>query len=171
MSVAFRREGDDEHLEPRFEIPIPPGPNLVTGRGLALIAERITALEAALVAAGGDPADAGRAAAPGRPVDSGPLAEIQRDLRYWRTRQATAQLTAPPEAEVAGFGSRVRFSLNGGPERTIDIVGDDEAEPVAGRIAFTAPLARALIGAEAGETVSFGGVEDAIELIAVTPIP
>ena len=36
MSVAFRREGDDEHLEPKFELPIPPGPNRVTARGLAL---------------------------------------------------------------------------------------------------------------------------------------
>lgn len=23
MSVAFRREGDDEHMEPKFELPIP----------------------------------------------------------------------------------------------------------------------------------------------------
>ena len=38
MSVAFRRESDEEHLEPKFELPIPPGPNLVTARGLALIA-------------------------------------------------------------------------------------------------------------------------------------
>ena len=35
MSVAFRRESDDEHKEPKFDIPIPPGPNLVTRRGLA----------------------------------------------------------------------------------------------------------------------------------------
>ena len=48
MSVAFRREGDEEHLEPKFEIPIPPGPNLVTPRGLALIGERVIALEAQL---------------------------------------------------------------------------------------------------------------------------
>ena len=27
MSVAFRRESDEEHLEPIFEIPLPPGPN------------------------------------------------------------------------------------------------------------------------------------------------
>ncbi len=33
MSVAFRRESDEEHKEPRFELPIPPGPNLVTERG------------------------------------------------------------------------------------------------------------------------------------------
>ena len=30
MSVAFRRESDEEHLEPKFELPIPPGPNYVT---------------------------------------------------------------------------------------------------------------------------------------------
>ena len=41
MSVAFRRDGDEEHLEPKFEIPIPPGPNRVTERGLALIEERL----------------------------------------------------------------------------------------------------------------------------------
>ena len=34
MSVAFRRESDEEHKEPKFEIPIPVGPNLVTAAGL-----------------------------------------------------------------------------------------------------------------------------------------
>ena len=37
MSVAFRRDSDEEHLEPKFELPVPVGPNLVTARGLALI--------------------------------------------------------------------------------------------------------------------------------------
>ncbi len=46
MSVAFRRESDDEHLEPTFEIPIPPGPNLVTARGLRLTREKVESLEA-----------------------------------------------------------------------------------------------------------------------------
>jgi len=45
MSVAFRRESDEEHLEPKFELPLPPGPNLVTARGLALIEARADALE------------------------------------------------------------------------------------------------------------------------------
>ena len=40
MSVAFRRESDEEHLEPKFELPLPPGPNLVTSRGLKLIEAR-----------------------------------------------------------------------------------------------------------------------------------
>ena len=48
MSVAFRREGDEEHLEPKFEIPIPPGPNLVTPRGLALIKFRVAEIETRL---------------------------------------------------------------------------------------------------------------------------
>lgn len=41
MSVAFRRESDEEHQEPRYEIPVPAGPNYVTQRGFKLIAERI----------------------------------------------------------------------------------------------------------------------------------
>ena len=48
MSVAFRRESDDEHLEPKFELPIPPGPNLVTPAGRVLIEDRIRTLEASL---------------------------------------------------------------------------------------------------------------------------
>jgi transcription elongation GreA/GreB family factor len=150
MSVAFRRESDDEHLEPRFELPIPPGPNLVTPRGGALIAARVLELEAALAAAGDD-----EAAKP-----------IARDLRYWKTRRATAIETAPRGDGVVGFGSRVRFRL-AGRERTITLVGDDEADPPAGRLAFSAPLARALMGAEPGESVAFNDREDAIEVLAV----
>src|SRR4029079_14786816 len=46
MSVAFLRESDEEHKEPRFELPIPPGPSLVTPRGLALIEAKVGELEA-----------------------------------------------------------------------------------------------------------------------------
>ena len=42
MSVAFRRESDEEHLEPKFELPIPPGPNVVTQRGYHLIGARVS---------------------------------------------------------------------------------------------------------------------------------
>ncbi len=150
MSVAFRRESDDEHLEPRFELPIPPGPNLVTPRGRVLIEERVTALEAALAAADGE-----EAAKP-----------IARDLRYWKTRRATAIETAPRDDDVVDFGSLVRFRM-AGRERTVTLVGDDEADPGAGYLAFSAPLARALMGGEAGETVEFNGREDAIEILAV----
>ncbi len=165
MSVAFRRESDDEHLEPKFELPIPPGPNLVTPRGLALIAARIETLEAELAALGDLPV--GREAAK---TQEGAAAEVlRRDLRYWRTRHATAEIAPPPEEDEAGIGTAVTFRL-GGAERRIEIVGHDEADPDAGRIAFTAPLARALIGAGAGERVDFNGVEEAIEIIAIAPL-
>ena len=153
MSVAFRRESDEEHKEPRFELPIPPGPNLVTPRGLRLIEARVRRIEA-------DPV----------PVDEGDAAEQQRQLRYWRTRLATAQLAPPPPVDEVAIGSRVTIRLNGAT-RTIDVVGDDEAEPSADRLAFSAPLARALIGAMEGERVDFAGKSGAIEIRTIAPIP
>jgi len=154
VSVAFRRESDEEHKEPKFELPIPAGPNLVTARGLAAIEARVAALEAVETEAMAEDA----------------RAEHLRGLRYWRTRLATAQPTPPPSAGEIAFGSRVVFTL-AGETRTIDIVGDDEAEPAAGRIAFSAPLARLLIGGYAGEKLDFGGKPEAITIVSSVPIP
>ncbi|MDB5696479.1 MAG: nucleoside-diphosphate kinase [Sphingomonas bacterium] len=149
MSVAFRRESDEEHREPRFELPIPAGPNIVTARGLDLIHARVTELEAALAAAD----EAGREA-------------VARDLRYWHTRAVTAVVAPAPDADEVGFGSDVHIRLRGS-ERRFRIVGDDEADPAAGLIAWSAPLARALMGAMAGELVAFGGEPDAVEVLGV----
>ena len=151
MSVAFRRESDEEHLEPRFELPIPFGPNLVTARGLALLEARVTELEAALPAL----------------TEEAERKALQRDLRYWRTRLATAELKEPGSCEVVGFGCRAELLVNG-KSRTIELVGHDEAEPAAGKLAFTAPLARAVMGAEVGEVVDFGGKEGAVEVVAIS---
>jgi len=153
MSVAFRRESDEEHLEPSFEIPIPPGPNWVTARGLRLTREKVEALEA---------------------VDTGDMTEeavkkLKRELRYWRTRLATAELRPAPDADVVAFGTEVIYRLNG-QEKRIAIVGDDEADPAAGRIAFSAPLARAMMDAEEGESADFGGKSGAIKIRRIRPI-
>ena len=153
MSVAFRRESDEEHKEPRFELPIPVGPNLVTRNGLAQMAARVAELESLVTSE----------------VDETRLEEAKRDLRYWRTRLATAQLAPPPPPDEAAFGSRVRFRHNGAV-RTIDIVGDDEADPATGRIAFSAPLARAMIGACVGDLMDFAGKTEAIEILEIAPI-
>lgn len=153
MSVAFRRESDEEHKEPRFELPLPAGPNLVTRNGLTQIAGNVARLEAQVNA--GCEAEA--------------LEMAKRELRYWRTRLATAQIAPPPPAGQAGLGSRVRFRLNGA-ERVIEIVGGDEAEPAQGRLAFTAPLAKALIGGEEGELLDFGDKPEAIEILEIAPI-
>ena len=149
MSVAFRRESDEEHKEPRFELPIPAGPNLVTEEGPALIDARIAELEAEQTAA-----------------DEPRREEIARSLRYWHTRRVTAIVAPPPPADEIAFGSRVRIRMDG-TARDIRIVGDDEADPAAGLIAFSAPLARALMGAGEGETVSLPGRDDAIGVVAI----
>lgn len=154
MSVAFRRESDDEHLEPVFELPIPPGPNLVTERGLALIRAQVAACEdkvQALVVAGAEEAE---------------IKKARRAQRYWSTRAATAELVPAPAGQVVGFGCSVQFRLNG-KARWITIVGDDEADPAAGLIAWSAPLARAMMEAEEGELVDFGGKAEAIEVLEV----
>lgn len=153
MSVAFRRESDEEHLEPTFELPLPPGPNWVTARGLRLTREKVEALEA---------------------VEMDGMAEdeakkLKRELRYWRTRLATAEVRSVPDGEAVAFGSRVTYSLNG-KQRQICIVGDDEADPAEGRIAFSAPLARAMMDAEDGESVDFGGRTAALTILAIEPI-
>ncbi|TCU61467.1 GreA/GreB family transcription elongation factor [Novosphingobium sp. PhB57] len=148
VSVAFRRDGDEEHLEPKFEVPIPPGPNLVTPEGMDLIHARIAGLEAQIPTLAEETA----------------LNTAKRDLRYWKKRLSTAAVQPAPSGEKAMFGHRVRFALNGKP-REVRIVGHDEAEPAKGDLAFTAPLARALLGAEAGEFVDFNGREEAIEIL------
>lgn len=150
MSVAFRRDSDEEHIEPRFELPIPPGPNLVTPRGLHQIQAQNDKLEAQL---------------------SGSLTEeehkaILRDARYWRQRQASAQLCPPPSADRVAFGTRVTFA-RAGKVNTLELVGHDESEPTAGRIAFTAPLAIALIGAEVGDEVEFAGAAEPLVVIRI----
>ena len=149
MSVAFRRESDEEHLEPKFERPLPPGPNLVTPRGLALLGDKVVEIEAAIA----------RADEPDR-------AALRRELRYWHTRQTTAVLAPAPAPGIAGIGSRVSIRLDG-TERMVEIVGGDEADPASGRVGFQAPLAQALIGGEAGELVDFAGKREAIEIVAV----
>ena len=153
MSVAFRRESDEEHKEPRFELPIPAGPNLVTARGLALIDDRVRSIEAQLAAIEGEEA----------------RAPLLRELRYWHTRQTTAQIAPVPEPGVVAIGSRVRFRLDG-RARAIAIVGHDEADPAHDRIAFQAPLAAAMIGAEVGEFVDFNGRSEVIEILSAEPI-
>jgi transcription elongation GreA/GreB family factor len=70
-----------------------------------------------------------------------------------------------PKGQV-GFGSRVRFRLNGA-DREISIVGSDEADPAAGLVAFTSPLAAALMQGEAGERLDFQGKAEAIEIIGI----
>lgn len=151
MSVAFRRDGDEEHLEPKFEIPIPSGPNLVTARGKALIDEQVRTFAAKLDASADEPS----------------RETAKRDLRYWQTRQITSEVMPQPTGDKVEFGTTVSFTLHG-KQRTLSIVGSDEADGASGLLSFTAPLARALMNGEPGDLLPFGGQDDAIEVLAVT---
>lgn len=150
MSVAFRRESDEEHLEPKFELPIPPGPNYVTPTGLAQIEARVAELEAGIEVGGSEEA----------------VKAIKRDLRYWRQRLSSAQPAPTPPPGTTGIGSCVTFVLRG-KQQVMTITGHDEGDPAAGRIAFASPLARALLGTSAGDFADFGDEEEAIEVVAI----
>lgn len=150
MSVAFRRDSDEEHLEPKFELPIPAGPNLVTARGFDLIERRVAELRRDLAAA----------------ADEAAIAPIKRDLRYWHSRQITAEIAPRPSGDRVEFGVKVHLLMNGKP-KSFWIVGDDEAEPAAGMVSFKAPLCQAILGAEVDDTVPFGGTEEAIRIVAI----
>lgn len=150
MSVAFRRDSDEEHLEPRFELPVPPGPNLVTPRGLKQIQARHDTIEASLE----------------RELSEDERKTILREARYWRQRLASAQLAPRADGTRVAIGTRVSF-LQDGRARAIDVVGHDESEPAAGRIAFTAPLARALLDAEVGDEVEFGASNECLRITSI----
>lgn len=151
MSVAFRRDSDEEHKEPRFELPLPPGPNLVTQRGYDLIKARTEELEAAVPAA----------------ANEEQRAELQRDLRYWRSRLATAQVAPVPSGDAVAFGTLVTIEEHG-RLRSFTIVGHDEAQPASGLIAFASPIGQALMGAQAGEDVTVRSGH-AVRIISVEP--
>ena len=70
-----------------------------------------------------------------------------------------AQAEVIDPAKLSGskvvFGATVKLSdVDSGDEVTYTVVGDHEADVKAGRIAVSAPLARAMIGRERGESVS-----------------
>jgi transcription elongation GreA/GreB family factor len=123
----------------------------VTAAGLRQIDARLHELNAARAAAADDP---------------GARAHIERDARYWKQRRASALVIEPPAAPtVARFGVVVRLRFPDGAERSLQIVGEDEADPAAGQVSWTSPVATALIGRVLGDTVEiFGRRATVIEL-------
>ena len=157
MSVAFVKEPNDSQVEVLPDREIGTDPNIVTARGMALIDREIARLEADLAKAQ-------------EGEEKITMANVNRDLRYWRARHATAELVAAdPDAETVQFGSLVSIERNDGKAQTFRIVGIDEADPNDGLISYTAPLARSLIGKSAGDTVQAGPSEAEIVTISNAP--
>jgi len=148
VSRAFTKEDDGSAellVVPRA--PLPSGvANYVTPRGLRQLQAEHAALEQQRVALEvSDPAD--RVARL--------KALVQRALEL-QARLASAELVDPrsqPHDRVR-FGAQVRLRHESGEESQYRIVGVDEADASLGLLAFTAPLARALLGKRVGEIAS-----------------
>ncbi|AXA78398.1 transcription elongation factor GreB [Achromobacter xylosoxidans] len=94
------------------------------------------------------------------------LREIDRRMRFLTKRLDIAEVVDPaaqPNRDQVFFGATVLYSDKAGEDHTVTIVGVDEAEPLAGKISWISPVARALIKAREGDTVVLrtpGGVEE-----------
>ena len=143
MSRAFVRETDGAEVPQDLpERPVSSHPNFVTARGLQQIESRIHELEAAREA-------------PKRSEDKDALARVDRDLRYWQQRKATAKLVEPEgEPTKVRFGVRVTLQYEDGTERSFTLVGEDEADPAQGLISWMSPIAQVLIGTSVGDEVT-----------------
>lgn len=156
MSRAFTKEIDDAPPPALPDRPTGTPPFLVTPRGAERIEAKLTELDAALAAAG----------------DAAETDALMREQRYFAARHAGMEIVPPVERpKVVGFGVRATIRRRG-KRQTIAIVGEDEAEPATGSIAYTSPLARALAEAEAGETIEFeaGGHTEAIEVLDIAAV-
>jgi transcription elongation factor GreB len=85
------------------------------------------------------------------------LREIDRRIRFLTRRLDRAEVVDP--LQQAGndqifFGATVNYLQSDGVERTVRIVGIDEVDPLNGQISWISPVARALIKAREGETVT-----------------
>ncbi|WP_426231646.1 GreA/GreB family elongation factor [Pararhizobium sp. DWP3-4] len=153
MSRAFTKEIDDVPPPPVAERPISTARNLVTPNGARQIEQMVAALTQQTAATS----------------DNEVLAALKRDLRYWEARRASMEIMDPvAEPTSVRFGTHVSIS-RGGSVKDISIVGEDEADPHVGAIAWTSPLARALDGAAAGDTVEFevAGREEDIVVLSI----
>tara|TARA_R110002073_G_scaffold55010_3_gene141274 strand:+ start:1998 stop:2588 length:591 start_codon:yes stop_codon:yes gene_type:complete len=101
------------------------------------------------------------------------LREIDRRIRFLTKRLNITEIvdpTAPREDDKrVFFGATVTFSDQLGIEKTVSIVGIDEIDPARGYISWISPVARALMTAQQGDTVTLqtpGGISE-LEIITV----
>jgi len=145
MSRAFVKEMDETAGDEMPERPQSPHPNYVTQRGLVLLRRQLAELQA----------EHHRLAESDDLLDKEQVKRIDRDIRYYEARIDSAVPIDPASqpADQVGFGAVVRTVDDNDVERSFAIVGEDEADPAAGRIAYVAPLAQALMGARVGDHV------------------
>lgn len=147
MSRAFTREDAPKDDEPP-ERPVSSRPNYVTANGLAQLETTLKTLskERSALLGGSDDPELRRK-----------RLLIERDIAYFRKRIETAILVdhrGKTFSEVR-FGAVIEAADDSDKRYRFEIVGEDEADPKAGRLNWASPLADALLGRKAGEKIAW----------------
>ena len=100
------------------------------------------------------------------------LREIDRRLGHLARIMKEAKVVDPARQQARDqvrFGATVELADEDDNRRTVTIVGNDETDATAGRIGWSAPVARALIGARVGDerTVRLPSGEKSYEIVAI----
>ncbi|MGM9513891.1 transcription elongation factor GreB [Roseateles sp. DB2] len=184
MSKAFTKEndGDDDDDVPGLP-PLPAGTrNYITPQGYArlraefmelLDVERPKIVETVSWAAkNGDRSENGDYL-----YGKKRLREIDRRLRFLTKRLDIAEVADPAlhhGSDQIFFGATVTYANSKGEERTITIMGIDEADSLKGEVSWVSPIARALLKAREGDEVQLmtpGGLEQLEVLEVRYPAP
>lgn len=178
MSKAFVKETEDEDDLPEEAGSLPAGvKNYITPDGLQALrdelqqltrVERPKVVEVVAWAAGnGDRSENGDYL-----YGKKRLREIDRRIRFLTKRIEIAQVVDPAQQknrDRAFFGATVTYATADGSERTVRIVGIDEADLSRGKVSWVSPIAKALLKAREGDTVSLrtpAGIET-IEVLEI----
>lgn len=100
------------------------------------------------------------------------LREIDRRIRFLTKRLEIAEVADPSVhhgSDQIFFGATVRYAQEDGSERSVTIMGIDEADSLQGQVSWISPIARTLLKARAGDVlnlVSPAGVQE-IEILDV----
>jgi transcription elongation factor GreB len=183
MSKAFTRESDhDEDDEPGLP-PLPAGTrNYITPQGYARLRsellelidhERPKVVEVVhWAASNGDRSENGDYL-----YGKKRLREIDRRIRFLTKRLEIAEVTDPSlhhGNEQIFFGARVTYADQAGAERSVTILGIDEADSARGEVSWISPIARTLLKARVGDQLKLvtpSGVQE-IEVVEVAyPAP
>jgi transcription elongation factor GreB len=163
MSKAFTRESEDapEPPPPRPSSALPPGtPNYMTSDGVERLRAELTRLV--------EEERPRRAAAAGGRSNT---AVIDQRIRQMEDALSSAVVVpvGDPGDPRARLGSWVTVERSGGERCCYRIVGVDEADVDRGWISWLAPIARALVKHQAGDTIRFRfpSGEETLRIVAV----
>jgi transcription elongation factor GreB len=163
MSKAFTRETDGDDEEQDSGLPELPsgGKNYMTPQGYAAMRgellqlideERPKVVEVVhWAASNGDRSENGDYI-----YGKKRLREIDRRIRFLTHRIELAEVVDPTVHhghDQVFFGATVTYAEQSGQERTVTIMGIDEADSAHGQVSWISPIARALLKAREGDVV------------------